>query len=474
MSVSIVIYASNTIYLDRTIDGIIDNTPPCLIKEIIVCNDGGSEYVRSGVNVITTSNVGRAKAWNNAVVQTTGDIIVFIKGITKFGVDWLQPIVEILNEEPSSLVTPVVHVLDTVLWSSEPNRWKRFGWRWDLEMYDRPCGSLPNSPAISSYCIAVKRDWFDTIGRFDDGMILGSGEDLELSIRNWLLGGHIFVADDSMIASAHEVDVGVGTINNYARIVEVWLQKYASLFYNLRGIKPTDVDTGRLNNLLQFRDKQVRSLESYLSTNLPELCGIYDLKGVAFGKRVAIIGPGSSIDFVDNGYINSFDIIIGVDYVAKLFECDYVLSDSTPVITDLRSKYSPNKFVLPLVIEDRAVGTNILTSEVMAEAYQFEYGVLGAVPIDANPPFCNFGNIILTAVHFALFLNPAKITLFGCDNKLIGSKSHTSKIDYYDDGMMWPDSDSTRRNFAYYEYCLDNLGKIGNMLGIPILRVTHA
>jgi len=474
MPTSIIIYATNLTYLDKTIDGILDQTPANLVQEIVVYNAGGSNYSRDNVRVIAGTNVGRAQAWNQAIAQTTGDTIVFVKGTTKFGVDWLQPILEILKEEPSALVTPIVHVLDTTLWLSEPNRWKRFGWRWDLELYDRPCVGSPDSPAISSNCIAANRAWLTEIGQFDDGMVVGAGEDLELSIRNWLLGGHIFVADESTVACVHEVDAGSGTINNHARIAEAWLQKYAHLFYNLKGIKPSEVNTGRLNNFLRFREKQKHSFEWYLSTQLPELYGIYSLKGTAAQKRIAVVGPGSSLDYVDNGYINSFDMIIGVDYVGKIFDCDYIVSDSATVVTELRATYSPTKFVLPMAIKNTVIGEYTATSELVEGSHQFEYGVKGALPKDLNPPFCNFGSSLLAAIHFALFLQPSQITLFGCDNKLIGGRSHTTKIEYYEDGKIWPNSDSTRRNLAYYEFGLDHLGKLGNSHGIPILRITHA
>lgn len=474
MPTSIIIYTTNVTYLDKTIDGILDNTPSNLIQEIIVCNDGGQEYNRDDISVINSSNIGKAKAWNLAFAKAIGETIVFIKGTTKVGSDWLQPILEILKEEPSALVTPVVHLLDTVLWSSESNRWKRFGWRWDLELYDRIASvARPDSPAISSNCIAVNKNWFAEIGQFDDGMVNGSGEDLELSIRNWLLGGHIFVADESTIACAQEIH-GPGTRNNQARIAEVWLPKYAYLFYGLKGIKPSDINTGRLDDLLKLRDKQTRTIEWYLSIYMPELYGIYALKNVATKKRVAIVGSGPSLDYIDNGYINAFDIIIGVEHAAKLFDCDYVISDSITVITELRAKYAPSKFVLPMVITNRIVGELIPTSEVMHGAYQFESGVKGTLPNDVNPPFCDVNNILLTAIHFALFLNPVQITIFGCDNKFIGGRSHTTKIAHYEDGKVLFDTDSTRKNMAFYEYCLSRLGELGNISGIPILRLAHA
>lgn len=473
MSVSVIIYVTNVNYLDKTIDSLLDNTPLDLIKDIIVCNDGNMTYSRDNVVVINSDNIGRAKAWNQVVEIASGNVLLFIKGITKFKSDWLQPILKLLESDRSALVSPVVHLLDTSFWSSESNRWRRFGWRWDLNLHDRPSVSCSNSPAISSYCIAVNRDWFIELGGFDNGMGIGSGEDLELSIRNWLFGGSVHVVDDSVISCALEIDVSDNTKNNLSRIAETWLQKYSQLFYNMRNIKPSEVDTGRLNNLLKLRDKQKKSIEWYLSTHLPELYGIYSLRGSASKKRIAVVGPGASLDYIQNAYINSFDMIIGTDYVGLLFDCDYIVTDSMAVITELRAKYKPSKFVLPILIRNNLSGEYISSSDIMADSYQFEYAINNMVLDNIYPPFCDYGNVLLTAIHFALFLEPSEIYLFGCDTKLIGDKSHTAKIEYYSDGKVLIDSDSTKRNMTYYEYGLDQLGKLGHKFGVPIIRVNH-
>jgi polypeptide N-acetylgalactosaminyltransferase len=124
--------------------------------------------------------------------------LVFVKDKIKVGDGWASPLLAALGRHPSALVGPVVHTLDLHLWATEPTRWRRFGWRWDLNLYDRQSPAhQTESPAVSSYCLAVTKGWFNDLGGFDDGMVSGSGEDLELSLRCWLLGGSVLVCDDS-------------------------------------------------------------------------------------------------------------------------------------------------------------------------------------------------------------------------------------------------------------------------------------
>jgi polypeptide N-acetylgalactosaminyltransferase len=471
---SFIIYCSDAKYLDKTIDGILDRTPPTLIDEIIVCDDADTGYSRQGVVVLRTDKIGRAKAWNCAAATARGKRLVFLKAITKVSNGWLQPLMAVLDSEPMSLVSPIVHTLDLALWATEMSRWRRFGWRWDMNLHDRSYAGRPDSPSISSYCIVCERNWFEEIGGFDDGMNIGAGEDIEISLRSWLLGGKVLVCDASSIAVALEVDYGVSTVNNLARIVEVWLPGQANHFYRARGIKVTDVQTGRLNNLIELQGKQKRPVEWFLSTKQPELFSIYDLKGSAAGKTVAVVGPGPSLDYLNLAMINRCDIVIGVDYMGLLVDCDFVMADTVHVINELQQKYAENRFVLPVAVQNRQAGVVQAATELLPLSHQFEMVQGGAVPSSLDPPLCNFESLTLTAVHFALFLGPQSVTLFGCDNKLIGGKSHTSKIDHYDSGVVWPDTETTRRKFAFYEYGLDQLGQLAHSAGIPLLRVCHA
>jgi hypothetical protein len=144
------------------------------------------------------------------------------------------------------------------------------------------------------------------------------------------------------------------------------------------------------------------------------------------------------------------------------------------VLTDLRQKYHDKKFVLPTVLENRLIGNYAMTSSVINDCVQYERGEIGSIPYSENPPFINFDSIALTAVHFALFLNPEIVTLVGFDNKLIKSKSHSSKISQYDGGELWPDTENTKKRYAYYEFGLDQLSQLAMKMNIPLVRVNHA
>lgn len=474
MITTVIIYATNPKYLDKTIDDLLDKTSSNLLGEIIICLDSAEDFNREDVIVLKTANVGKAKAWNQAIGKATFNKLVFIKSGTKFSVDWLDPLVDALNEEPCAIVSPVIHGLDLNLWASDNEKHERYGFRWDLDLLSRKKTDRPESAVVSANCIAINKVWMLDIGLFDDGMVVGTGQDIELCVRNWLLGGYVYVIDESVISVAAEIDASIKSIDNKARIVEAWFKKYSKYFYAAKNLKPTDVNTGRLDKLLQLKDKQSKSIDWYFSNLLPELYGIYDFKNIGSKKRVIVIANGASLDYVDNGFINSFDILIGIDYTALLFDCDYVFTESMSVLTDLRQKYHDKKFVLPTVLENRLIGNYAMTSSVITDCVQYERGEMGFIPYSENPPFINFDSIALVAAHFALFLNPESVTLVGFDNKLIKNKSHSSKISQYDGGELWPDTENTKKRYAYYEFGLDQLSQLAMKVNVPLIRVNHA
>lgn len=471
---SIIIYVSDTKYLERVVDDLIDKTPSSLIDEIIICDDNNSNIQIPNIKIISSKQIGRAKSWNLAAKEAVGSELVFLDGVTKVTVDWLEPLIE-ESKDSDKLVSPIVHTLDPLLWSLENNHWRRFGWRWDLDFYARNYMGKSDSPSISSYCFVVSKQRLEQIGWFDDGMTHGNGEDLELSLRNWLFGGSSIVVDESRVGSVLRSDGNINTLRNLARIVEVWMPKFTTHFYRARNIKRSDVNVGRFDNLIRLQEQfQQRSIEWFLNSQQPELFGVYDLRDTAAGKSIAIVCPGPSIDMVSPAWINRHDIVIGVDYMGCAFDCDYVMTFAAHVVVELRKQYPNEKFVLPIVLENLSAGRFDPAAEIAPGSVQFELGQPDQSFSSVDPPFCNCENPLHAAIHFALFLNPESIALYGCDNKIIGDRSHSAKIEYYNDGCVWPDSEATRRKFAYYEYNLDQIGKLALARDIPLIRVGHA
>ena len=467
---SFIFYNADPENITRTINDLLDKTNKSRIDDILICDVDNKVRDLNGSVLGSSEKPGRANIWNTAANLSSGSELVFIGRQTKFSKDWIEPLVKEVKGG-NKIASPKVHTLDLNLWSSENNHWSRFGWRWDLELHSRLKTQTKESPAISSYCMVLSKDWFRDLGQFDTGMQDGYGEDIELSLRSWLFGGSCVICDDSSIASAIRTDHGPKTIQNLTRIIQAWMPNHSTDFKMARNVG--DVDCGRIDNLLKLQKHQKKSADWFLRSLQPDLLGVYKLRNSAFGKSIAIVSPGASIDMVNPSFINRHDIIIGVDYMGMLYDCDYVLTNTAHVIIELRKKYDDEKFVLPLTISNRTSGRYDSASAIAPNSIQFELAYKDDEITKIGPPFCDYDNTTLTAVHFALYLNPNDITIYGCDNKIIEGKSHSSRIEYYNNGEMLSDSESARRRFASYEVGLDTLGKLASKNGVKLFRYNH-
>lgn len=468
---SFIFYNSDPENINTSIQDLLDKTNKSRIDQVLICERDGTIREHGAGIVAKSAKLSRANIWNEAAKVASGSELVFIDRPAKFSQDWIEPLISEVKDQ-NKIVSPVVHTLDLNLWSSENNHWSRFGWRWDLELYSRPKTQMKESPAISSYCMIMTKKWFEHLGYFDSGMQDGYGEDIEISLRSWLFGGSCVIRDDSTIASSIRPSHGIKTTENLARIVEAWIPEYSTYFKSARKID--NIDCGRIDNLAQLEKFQKRSIDWFLKELQPELLGVYKLRNSAFGKSIAVVGPSASIDMVNPSLINRHDIIIGVDYMGMVYNCDYVMTNEAHVVVELRKKYgNDNSFVLPSTIENMASGRYDSASLIAPNAIQFEMAHKNNDITKIEPPFCNFDNTTLTAIHFALYLNPSDITVYGCDNKIISGNSHSSKIPYYNGGKLWNDSEAIRKRFIIYETGLDMLGKLASKAGIKLFRYNH-
>jgi len=473
--ISIIIYATSDEYLEYSIESILNNTPQDLISEIIICGDGIAEsHIKAQCPIEIVCNdviMGRAKLWNKAAQLAKGDDFIFINQDVRVSEDWIYPLVDGLDDNEDAILSPVIYDLDVEFWSSDGLSVDAYGWRWDLKLRSRP-HDLAGSPSVSSACIAIKKKRFDEIGGFDDRMKPGDGEDIEISLKNWLLGGEVKIVKNSEIA-IKKSDVGNSnnTLYNLSRIAEVWLGKYASFYYESHDMKPADVDTGRLNNLMEIKEKQKKNLKWFLDNYQPELISVYDLKHTAHGKTVAIIAEGPSIDFIDSATINKHDILIGVDYIGTVFKCDYVITHISNIVVELMKSYEHNKILMPTVLNSYSDQRPV--ESLPEDLTCFELDEVGTAPKRIGPPFCNFGSPVHSAIHFASFLGARQIFLYGMDNKFMGNKSHTSKIELYNNGNYWPDDENTKNKFRFYDHGIDQLGKLLLENKIPLIRINH-
>ncbi|XP_071110520.1 polypeptide N-acetylgalactosaminyltransferase 5-like [Haliotis cracherodii] len=300
-SVIIVFYNEHWSVLLRTVHSIMDNTPPHLIKEVILVDDASTdevlkeplkEYVSrfSKVQIVRAeSRQGLIRARMMGFEQSTAPVAVFMDAHCECFPGWLEPLVTRIAENQSIVATPNIHGVDPK--NFKINEWgqgRRLGipvltfpnllFSWSLmserERKKRRRETDPvRSPAMVGCVIAVSRSWFKKLGMFDPGLEIWGGENAELSIKTWLCGGGLEIIPCSNVAHMYHPhrpsdENRIRYMRNLARVANVWLDKFKHFTDNYDG---SLADYGDISDRIALRDSlKCHPFEFYLTHVNPD------------------------------------------------------------------------------------------------------------------------------------------------------------------------------------------------------------
>ncbi|XP_005104633.1 polypeptide N-acetylgalactosaminyltransferase 2 [Aplysia californica] len=245
----------------RNIVSILTKSSPVTLREIILVDDGSRNaedgHLLSqlpGVQVIRNEQpTGRGAARVKGMQAASGDVIVFVDSLAEVNVNWLSPLLLRILQSPKSLVSPILDSIDHVTFGyrSLPGIF-RGGFDWTLEhrWEDVPLAFHTNedvtapirSPTLCGSVLAVRKDFFSWLGKYDLNPMSKDIEDLELTMRAWMCGGQVEIIPCSRVGliQAHGRELGsrLYIFNNYLRgarrLAEVWLEEFKRFFYAVR------------------------------------------------------------------------------------------------------------------------------------------------------------------------------------------------------------------------------------------------
>jgi glycosyltransferase involved in cell wall biosynthesis len=188
-----------------TVDCILRNSGASLIQ-LIVVDDGSTDHSASAlkrlakagkIELYVGDKLGAIGARNQGAAMAKGEIVGFIDAHCYTPSNWLYPLLKVFVEQPHvSALSPVISCTKNLMA-------KGYGATWvddELTMHWLgPTDHITDVPFIGGAATFVRRNIFDQLQGFDDGIVQWGYEDIELCIRLWLFGYQIVVVPDSII-----------------------------------------------------------------------------------------------------------------------------------------------------------------------------------------------------------------------------------------------------------------------------------
>jgi GT2 family glycosyltransferase len=198
--VAIIIPCRNeSIYLKQTLDFLLLTEVKYLCNIIIVddhSTDNCCKFIKkshdlyNNVSLIHTKGIGAAGARNLGVqIAEAAKILVFCDAHILVQKNWLNSLLSAFENNEVSAVCPGIG-------SFNPKSPVGYGQSWNNELeviWLKKPADIKEVPLAPGGCFAIRKEAFDSVGGFDRDFRSWGFEDVELSLKLWLLGYKIYV-----------------------------------------------------------------------------------------------------------------------------------------------------------------------------------------------------------------------------------------------------------------------------------------
>ncbi|MCI0666316.1 MAG: glycosyltransferase, partial [Acidobacteria bacterium] len=191
---SIIIVTYNNLPLTRLcLESVIRNTEHPNYEVIVVDNnsaDGTQGYLRDLASkykhltiILNEVNHGFAKANNQGIRQSSGDHIILLNNDTIAPQGWLRGLLKHLDDPEVGLVGPVTNFVGNEAkidvayrtWAEMEAFAQSYTWQRDNQVSD--------IHMLAMFCVAMRRDVFNSVGELDEQFGIGLFEDDDYSLR---------------------------------------------------------------------------------------------------------------------------------------------------------------------------------------------------------------------------------------------------------------------------------------------------
>ncbi|XP_005100984.1 N-acetylgalactosaminyltransferase 7 isoform X2 [Aplysia californica] len=300
-SVILVFFNEGWSTLVRTVHSVINTSPPKLLKEVVLIDDGSDydflkdkleNYIKQFNGLVkifrNSERLGLITARTKGAEHSSGDVIVFLDAHCECNKNWLPPLLTRIRHDRTILAVPIVDGInwDTMAYYPVYDHHHHRGiFEWGflykeglvpqkvLDKRDHPSEPYA-SPTHAGGLLAMDRNYFFELGGYDPGLKIWGGENYELAFKVWMCGGSSEWVPCSRVGHIYRGPRIGGapkkrmkepkvphSYANYLRVVEVWMEdEFKEYFYArepwLRGAPFGDVSE-------QLRIKKEKNCKSF-------------------------------------------------------------------------------------------------------------------------------------------------------------------------------------------------------------------
>ncbi|CAK8992365.1 unnamed protein product [Durusdinium trenchii] len=205
-------------FAEKTVWAVWENTDKNILKEIIVVDDGSRPPLRKIMSEQLLSQgpgvpkmkivrhertLGLISAKKSGGDAATGDVIVFFDCHVSPRKGWEMAFLKQMKrkQDHRTIVVPTITSLNPDTWKEIPGggggKVCFILWNNDFTWLYNPGR---DAPLMSGGLLALSRRWWEETGGYDTKMVAWGGENIDQSLRSWLCGGRIEVADGAFVA----------------------------------------------------------------------------------------------------------------------------------------------------------------------------------------------------------------------------------------------------------------------------------
>ncbi|XP_011156247.1 N-acetylgalactosaminyltransferase 7 [Solenopsis invicta] len=340
-SVIIVFHNEGWSVLLRTIQSVIDRTPSKFLEEILLVDDfSDKENLKGDLDSYIEQWEGKVRLLRNyerqGLIRTRsrgareakGEVIVFLDAHCEVNVNWLPPLLAPIAENRNVMTVPVIDGIDHKTFEYRPvyqeGHLYRGIFEWGMlykenelprrEAKTRAHDSMPyRSPTHAGGLFAINRQYFLSLGGYDEGLLVWGGENFELSFKIWQCGGSILWVPCSHVGHVYrgfmpytfgklaQKKKGPLITINYKRVIETWFDEKHKEFFYTREPLARLLDHGDISEQLAFKErKKCKSFQWYIDNvaydvldkfpELPPNIHWGELRNVATGSCLDTMG----------------------------------------------------------------------------------------------------------------------------------------------------------------------------------------